>query len=469
MRPLVLLLAAVAVTVVAWALLVPPFQVPDEPAHFAYAQSIAERQQRPAAGPFHLSREEQVAIRAARGVSILQRPELKPPWTERAQRSWHARAGALGGDRAREVLGLGPQRANPPLYYAYEAVPYELASGGDFFDRLYAMRLFSGALMLVTVAAAWLLIGELTAAPLPRLAGAACVGLQPMATFVSGGVNPDAALFALFALALWLGVRTLVRGVTWRRAAALAAVTLGAVLVKPAGLALVPAVGFALVVPAWRGHGPAWTGSRRLAMVGAACALVALALALGGSSVRAGVDRALPSGLGDVRGFFSYLWQFYLPRLPFQKAFAGLGDMAAYETWVTKAWAAFGWLEVRFPDGVYALFAAASAATFGGAALALRRRAMRVPRAVLAFFLLAVLAVLLGLHWADYRSLARAEGQIAQGRYLLPLLPIVGVAVAAALSAVPAPRRAAAAALTIGAMAALQILSLAIVAGRFYV
>ena len=42
-RALVLLVAATALLGVAWALLVPPFQAPDEGAHFAYVQSLAER------------------------------------------------------------------------------------------------------------------------------------------------------------------------------------------------------------------------------------------------------------------------------------------------------------------------------------------------------------------------------------------------------------------------------------------
>ena len=64
-RPLLLLLGAVAAFVVAWSLFVPPFQVPDEQAHFGYVQSLAERHERPHGGgrnsPRHLSTEEKVA------------------------------------------------------------------------------------------------------------------------------------------------------------------------------------------------------------------------------------------------------------------------------------------------------------------------------------------------------------------------------------------------------------------------
>ncbi len=41
--PLAAILVVVVVAGASWALIVPPFQSPDETAHFAYAQSLAER------------------------------------------------------------------------------------------------------------------------------------------------------------------------------------------------------------------------------------------------------------------------------------------------------------------------------------------------------------------------------------------------------------------------------------------
>src|SRR4029453_16666390 len=41
-RPLALLLAAVGIVGVAWALFLPPFQAPDENSHFAYVQTLDE-------------------------------------------------------------------------------------------------------------------------------------------------------------------------------------------------------------------------------------------------------------------------------------------------------------------------------------------------------------------------------------------------------------------------------------------
>src|SRR5438270_3394852 len=224
-RPLFLLLGAVAAFVVAWSLFVPPFQVPDEQAHFGYVQSLAERHKRPHGGgrnsPRHLSTEEETAAFHSRAFTIIQNPHEKPPWSAAAEARWRAAARGLHGGGRSNVTNLGTQAINPPLYYLYEAIPYELASGGDFFDRLYAMRLFSGLLMLVTAVAGWLVVGEFVGdARLLQLAGASVVALSPMTTFLSSAWNPDAAFDALIGLVIWLSVRTLLRGLAVTRAAA---------------------------------------------------------------------------------------------------------------------------------------------------------------------------------------------------------------------------------------------------------
>ncbi len=104
--------------------------------------------------------------------------------------------------------GQNPASSNPPLYYLYESVPYLLASGGDIFDRLYVMRLWSVLLLLVTTAGAWLLAGELFGRNrLLQLVAAGFAGLQPMVTFVSSSVTPDALLFATWSVAFWLCAR----------------------------------------------------------------------------------------------------------------------------------------------------------------------------------------------------------------------------------------------------------------------
>jgi 4-amino-4-deoxy-L-arabinose transferase-like glycosyltransferase len=464
--PLALLLAAVALAVVAWTLVLPPFQGPDEEGNFGYAQSLAEDGRRPdgrTPGVPYFSTEQRLAREFSRSGLIRGDPRLKPAWSEAAEDAWRDRDARLG-DEAREDGRTSPAAGHPPVYYAFEVVPYRLGGSTSIFGRLHLMRLWSGVLMLLTTVGAWLLIGELTRRDrILQLAGAGCVGLQPMSVFMSAQVSPDAALLAAWALALWLGARVIRRGAARAEVVALVGIAAVVPFVKVAGLGLVPPIAVALAIAArrsrWRAGGVA---------VGATIGFVLLAV--GSVAAARGVGRLGTTGAdpGDVRAFASYLFQFYLPALPSQQTFEGLGDLPVWHVWLKTSWGAFGSLEVRFPDALYVALAGVTLATFGAAAAALRRRTASIDRAVLLFFCVSVAALLLGLHWVEFWSLMRGEGSTMQGRYLLPLMPIAGVAVAAALRNLRSSRRATVAAVVLGGMAALQLVSLASVMGRFY-
>src|SRR5207244_756895 len=75
-------------------------------------------------------------------------------WIKAPERRLRSIGHLPGSDGA----GPFPQGQNPPLYYAYETLPY-WAVGGSFFDRVYAMRTWSVVLLLVPTTCAWLLAG----------------------------------------------------------------------------------------------------------------------------------------------------------------------------------------------------------------------------------------------------------------------------------------------------------------------
>jgi len=292
-------------------------------------------------------------------------------------------------------------------------------------------------------------------------------------------VNPDAMLFALWSLAFWLGVRILKRGLALPDAVALFAVVGLAVVTKASSYALVPAALVVLGVGVVRRRR---SDARPRAAVIAVVALLAFAAPALGWLVTAGaLDRPAVNEVAtapghesptptsfNVRELGSYLWQFYLPSLPSQRSFGGMPDYPAWSIWHETGWAAFGWLEVRFPSWVYGVLAAVTLASLAGAALLLVRRRRQVDLAVVAFLATAVLALLAGLHWTEFRTLVGGTGPFNQGRYLLPLISLQASAVAAAI-ALLAPRwRAWAAAGVLGGLFTLQVFSLAIVAARFY-
>ena len=104
----------------AWALVVPPSQSPDEVQHFVYVQSLAESFELPGhKGQPGISDDQALAdnaVGASRGAFY---PQTSPPDWNRSD--WNAYLTAVRADRPSRTNGDGPNPAgsNPPLYYLY--------------------------------------------------------------------------------------------------------------------------------------------------------------------------------------------------------------------------------------------------------------------------------------------------------------------------------------------------------------
>jgi 4-amino-4-deoxy-L-arabinose transferase-like glycosyltransferase len=472
---LTFLLATTLVLGCVWALVLPPFQAPDENAHVAYVQSLAERGKLPGdPGLQFQSTEQTSAAEAANTDQTAQQLFVKPEWSERRYDRWLEQAAQFSSRQREDGGGANPAGPNPPLYYLWLVGPYDLAADGDLFARISAMRLASVPFLLATVIATWLLAGVVFGRNRPlQLAAASVPALAPMVTFVSSSVTPDALLYALWGFALWLGARLVKGDGDLRDVVAICVVAALAVLTKATSYALLPAVAVAVATAALRAGG----GPRRLALT-AAVAAASFALVAAPWYVAARLeDRpaagqlagGAPAESVDAREFGSYVWQYYLPRLPFQARYGALGRYPqAYETWFKQSIGAFGWLETRWPNPVYRVLFLVAALILAGAVVAPVRRRRSVDPMLLVFFGTAMVVLIAGLHWNEYR-LAEGSGSLAsQGRYLFPLIPLAGLVVAAAVTALPARLRPLALGATVGGLATLQLFAIALVVTRFY-
>ncbi len=458
----------------AWAIVVPPFQAPDENSHFGYVQNLAERGKLPGDKRRPVFSTEQTRLsRLANSDQTAANRGNRPTWSEAVWRTAQADRSLSRTDGG----GLNPARTNPPLYYALAVAPYRAVHGSSMWSRLFAGRLVSVLLLLVTVAATWALIGEVVVRrPVLQLVGAGVVALQPMEMFISASLTPDSLLFATWALAFWLAARILRRGLSARDAIALGLATAAGILTKSTTYALVPGVLLAALLAARRMRGSA---SRREILRPLAAGAAALAApVLGWLAYAHFAGRAAINQVGatdahahvSLRYFGNYLWNFYLPRPGFIRPFSFDSAYPAYQDWIKEAFAQFGWLETTMPGWVYAAITVALAVAFLGAVgvLVRRRRTGARDGAFLAFAATVVLALLAGLHWTDFRTHVELGQNFIQGRYLLPLLPFLGLAAAGAATAVRPERRSLVAGVTLGLAAVLQLGCLAVVVTRFY-
>ena len=293
-----------------------------------------------------------------------------------------------------------------------------------------------------------------------------------MTTFISTSNNPDALLIALWTLALWLGARVINRAAHVGDVLAVAAVTAAAILTKATSYALVLPVLLAVALGWQRRPRPSRQHIlRSLAPAAAVLAIPVLGwLVLARSLGRAGINSVGVTAAHPVNiiQFVSYVWQFYLPRPPFFAPFRTTAQLPVYDIWLRQTTGMFGWLDVFLPSWMYPTAALGAVALAVASLVALGRRLNRRHLALLAFFALTLLALLALLHISEYLLLIDGSGQFLQGRYLLPVVALLGLAVGAIVRVIPPRTRAATGAGVLVILLGVQVIALSTIVHAYY-
>lgn len=462
-----------ALEALAWSFATAPGQGPDELPHFAYTQRLVERGELPQSadpGRSAYSSEVNEASRWAGLAATIGNPSARPAWTQVEEDGFEGVADPPRDDG----IGPNPARNNPPLYYLWEAVPYAAGSGGSFFTRFELMRLWNIPLLLLVIGFTWLLIRELLPRP-PWAAtlGAGLVALHPMLTHLSAVVNPDIMLAAIWSAFLWVAVRTVRRGPSLVHLAALGGLLAASLMTHPRGIPLaIPAL-VAIAVSLLRHRRP----SRRLLLGLGAGVLLAAApvglylLSLGGeSAIQNSAVTASTSKPFQLREFGSYVWQYYLPPLWFM-ADTIRGTEFAYDVpFIRLFYGGFASHEVLFSEAVYDGLRWLTFAGLAGLIVAgVRRRAALARNYDVLLVLAATFAALMGaIHYSEYRELLNQPLPQIVGRYLIPLMPLFGLAVAFVVTTLPRRLALPTAGSLLGLAALLQIAGLGLTLTRFY-
>jgi hypothetical protein len=427
LRPVVVIALVAFLNAASWALITPAFEAPDEPDHFAYVQQLAETGHQPAREPGVapvFSADETIALEGVRAYSHVGLADTKPPWLEADERAWQLRRAA---DRHARDDGGGASTASThsPLYYGLLAPAYLAVAEQSTFSQLTAARLASALLGVTVAICAFGIVRELL--PSQRLAALGAgllVAFQPMLGFMAGAVNNDTGVNAAAALTLYLTIRGLRRGLTWRLALALGAALAATPLMKGTGFAIYPAVAVGVAAMLWRSRAvrAAAAGVVAFAAVRGAWALAAPAFAHPGHGSGGGISAAgSVSGALHMPGrFLEYLWQFFLPRLPFMPDLFPQ-RLPAFDVYVKEGWAAFGWVTVLFPEWVYVaiLLTMLTCGALAAAAVARERPAAARRAAELVVIALVPLCVVTAVAAAYFTPAGRAA-PAEQGRYLFP-------------------------------------------------
>jgi 4-amino-4-deoxy-L-arabinose transferase-like glycosyltransferase len=467
------------IQVVAWILVLPPFQGPDEDAHFAYVQQLAETGERPnlpGGGSRSYSTEQWEAMRWADLFVLRGVLGARPGWAEAEEQRWHEVEASLP-DAASSDSDQNAAGQNPALYYALETIPYHLSPGGSFFNRFYMARFGSAVFYVAAVAFMWLIASELFRPVWLRMLATAIFGLHPKLAMLGALVNPDTLLVLIWTVFIYVGLRVVRHGPSLRRLIAAGAAVAAATLTHGRGLGILPALVVLLGIAYLR-----WRPPPRQALRGAAISLGIAAVGLAAAGVFtsgvSGEGAAYGGTIGwvgnrtyNIREFLSYVWQFYLPALQFMQPSIGPPGYGFGEVYIKTFYGDFGWLEIEYPRFAIDLLQVATVLLLFGLYTVAVTRLDAVKRSwpTISFLLLTGLSMVAFLHLSAYTSMLTNPGDpLFTGRYLFPLLSLLAIGVTVVVAALPRRIGGFATGALVAAGIALQLSGLGMAFVRFY-
>jgi 4-amino-4-deoxy-L-arabinose transferase-like glycosyltransferase len=416
-RAIWLIVAAAVLRALVLVVALPPWEGPDEGAHYSYVERIAvEHSITPLARdePDRFSDATDRSAAATGFIAGLTRQQLR--LLRRDMTTFPKEPSGLSQHSSGTLLTGG----YPPEYYLLGAVAYKAPGLHNATDRLYAVRIVSA---LLGGLAALLIFRLLIAAGVPELLsllGTAAFTQLPMFTQSSAIVNPDILLSvtlagltaALLRARVDMSRRRLLFVLLWMALAALA---------KPIGGPTALVLAIALL-----GLGPTGTSWARRAAVAAGLVATLIVAYIGEAIVANFSVRGTYTTVAMLRYSLSYFWQFYLPKLWFMQSgpYSAHDYLPSWWVWIETSVGRFAWLTIPMSQWWYriafwSLVVAAVIATLG----LLRERARDVR--VVGALLVAALGYLLLLHMAEILLLINNGGLLLQGRYLLPIVPLL--------------------------------------------
>lgn len=215
---ILVLFAVILLKSITWLITIPIWQTPDEQAHFAQLQWLAEKKSLTIDPDLNLSAEVATS-EAILGTyrdpfgnnKFTYHPEYKNPivggFQDRGLKAFNL-------PQSYRTIYVGREAAMYPwLYYQLDMPLYNLFYQNSIIDRVYASRFLSLICLIALVFVAYKIGQEIWGKDYKAVVLAILVGFHPMISFVAAGIHPDNLLNLLYSLVLLLCLLILKSGI----------------------------------------------------------------------------------------------------------------------------------------------------------------------------------------------------------------------------------------------------------------
>lgn len=215
-----LLLLAALLNTLTWITLIPVWQYPDEQAHFAQVQNIAEENtivnEKDTSKEVYLT---ELALGTNRdgfgNNKFTHNPKYNIEYSESTYGQFENSIRALPKYYRKEFVKKEATH-NPPLYYFLGSYFYKAASDLSIFERTFILRIYSSIIFLIFIAITYFFGKTLFQDEQKALVLAAFTAFMPMLVFASTGILPDPMTNLLFTLITFVSLTVVKDGIKIR-------------------------------------------------------------------------------------------------------------------------------------------------------------------------------------------------------------------------------------------------------------
>ncbi len=423
--PLCILLMFTFIKGIVWSAVIPPFQASDEQNHFAYIQFVAENGRRSIPwSEKNISEELALTLNLTSFSSTGTHPFYTFQKSKTTNGINEDEINKLPFESRKNYVQQAAGSAYPPIYYLIGSFFYKSLYNHPIIDRVYAVRLWSILLGVLTV----LLVFKISELFLPKsknipLATAAIVTLHPSFSFITSTITIDALTIFYTTLLSYLWIMIFKDRLAWKFSLSVFLLSFLSIFVRET-LSVAPAI-----------------------------TLLVIVLRL---KIKSYIKVSFLSGVALILYLFvrSIFFNNILSNTPLENSFRLLSNFVKQSNFLSSQiysgelfknvisylnnlirdfnnnifswyWAIFGWLEVQLPFNFYRIFKLLTVISFAGIvliSLGKKKDIHIVARKDLAFIIFLIFAIAFPIFLFDFQKFVSEVGHPFgfQGRYLLP-------------------------------------------------